>query len=235
MEQGFIILHRKIEENWLWLSESFTKAQAWIDLLLLANHSEGVFFVRGVKVAIKRGQVGKSEESLSQRWKWSRGKTRAFLKLLESEQQIKQHKSPILNVIEILNYDFYQKLNNRPNNRKTTERQQKDTNNKEITMINEEKINAPDFISQDLLKSFFAFRHSIATAKKPFTDNAKELIIKKLSEFEAKQHGSANKSLENSIENSWQGVFEPKTNQQQKPQSSGSYLDYLTGGKNGSI
>lgn len=236
MEQGFVVLHRKIEENWLWLSEPFTKAQAWVDLLLLANHSEGIFFVRGVKVVIKRGQVGKSEESLSQRWKWSRGKTRAFLKLLESEQQIKQHKSPILNVLEILNYDFYQKLNNRPNNRKTTERQQKDTNNKEITMINEERINAPDFISQDLLKSFFAFRHSIETAKKPFTDNAKELIIKKLSEFEAKQQGSANKALENSIANSWQGVFEPKDYQQkqeQKPtQSSGSYLDFLTGGKN---
>lgn len=141
MEQGFIILHRKITDNWLWESESFTKAQAWIDLLLLSNHTEGSFFIRGVKVVIKRGHVGKSEESLSQRWKWSRGKTRSFLKLLESEQQIKQHKSPILNIIEILNYDSYQKLDNRPNNRKTTERQQKDTNNKELMndelMINE--------------------------------------------------------------------------------------------------
>jgi len=122
MEQGFIIHQRKITENWLWLSEPFSKAQAWVDLLLLANHSEGSFFIRGVKVEIRRGQVGKSEENLSQRWKWSRGKVRAFIKLLETEQQIKQHRSPILNVLEILNYDFYQNLNNRPNNKKTTER-----------------------------------------------------------------------------------------------------------------
>lgn len=84
----------------------------------------------------------------------------------------------------------------------------------ETQSVIEEKINAPDFISQDLLKSFFAFRYSIETPKKPFTDKAKELIIKKLCGFEAKQQGSANKSLENSIENSWQGVFEPKENQQ---------------------
>ena len=60
------------------------------------------------------------------------------------------------------------------------------------------------------------------------------MVIKKLTELEAKQFGFANKALENSIENSWQGVFEPKTNgfQQQKQQSSGSYLDTLLGGKN---
>lgn len=226
MEQGFIILHRRVEENWLWLSEPFTKAQAWIDLLLLANHSEGIFFIRGVKVIIKRGHVGKSEESLSQRWKWSRGKTRAFLKMLEIEQQIKQHKSPILNIIEILNYDFYQKLNNRPNNRKTTERQQKDTNNKEITTIKEEEeINAPDFLDKNLLKTFFDFRQSIATEKKPFTNNAKELIIKKLAGFESKQAGSANKALENSIENSWQGVFEPR-NDKQQPQKQSKHNNF---------
>jgi hypothetical protein len=210
MEQGFIILQRKISENWLWLSEPFSKAQAWVDLLLLANHADGSFFIRGVKVVIKRGQVGKSEESLSQRWKWSRGKTRAFLKLLETEQQIKQLKSPILNVIEILNYDFYQKLNNRPNNRKTTERQQKDTN-KEEEIIIKEGDNIPDFINKNLFDGFAEVRRKL---KKPLTEKAQELIIKKLSEFESKQVGFANLALENSIANSWQGVFEPNNSKQ---------------------
>jgi hypothetical protein len=143
MEQGFIILQRKISENWLWLSEPFSKAQAWVDLLLLANHAEGSFFIRGVKVIIKRGQVGKSEENLSQRWKWSRGKVRTFLKLLETEQQIKQLRSPILNVIEIINYNLYQKMDNKKNSKTTTERQQKDTNKEEEIIIKEEIKNRP--------------------------------------------------------------------------------------------
>jgi hypothetical protein len=221
MDSGFIILQRKITENWLWLSEPFSKAQAWVDLLLLANHSNGSFFIRGVKVEIKRGEVGKSEESLSQRWKWSRGKVRAFLKLLESEQQIKQHRSPIINTIQIINYDNYQNLNNRPNNRKTTERQQKDTNNKELNneeIIIKKEIDIPDFIDKNLLNDFFSFRESIATKKEPFTDRAKELIMKDLIKFESKQAGFANQALENSIKSSWKGVFEPKINNNfQKP------------------
>ncbi len=218
MDLGFIILQRKITENWLWLSEPFSKSQAWVDLLLLANHSNGSFFIRGVKVEIKRGEVGKSEESLSQRWKWSRGKVRAFLKLLETEQQIKQHRSPIINTIQIINYDNYQNLNNRPNNKKTTERQQKDTNNKELNndeVIIKKEIDIPQFIDKNLFVAFVEMRIKI---KKPLTEVATDLLIKKLTKFESKQVGLANQALENSIESSYQGVFEPKINNStQKP------------------
>ena len=230
MDLGFIILQRKITENWLWLSEPFSKAQAWVDLLLLANHSNGSFFIRGVKVEIKRGEVGKSEESLSQRWKWSRGKVRAFLKLLETEQQIKQHRSPIINTIQIINYDNYQNLNNRPNNKKTTKRQQKDTNNKELNkelnndkiIIKGKEIDLPEFINKDLFIAFVEMRIKI---KKPLTEVATDLLIKKLTKFENKQVGFANQALENSIESSYQGVFEPKSNNYNSNSKNQTYQD----------
>ena len=57
--------------------------------------------------------------------------------------------------------------------------------------------------------------------KKPLTDKAKELLIKKLTEFENKQAGFANKALENSIESSWQGVFEPRTNNNNQQKTTG--------------
>ena len=81
----------------------------------------------------------------------------------------------------------------------------------------ESKNDLPIFINKDLFDSFVEMRSKI---KKPLTDKAKELLIKKLTEFENKQAGFANKALENSIESCWQGVFEPKivnTNQQQQP------------------
>ena len=228
MQQGFIIVHRKITKNWLWLSEPFTKSQAWIDLLLIANHTPNSFFIRGIKIDVKRGQIGWSEENIALRWKWSRNKLRKFLKVLEKEQQIKQHKSNIINIIEILNYDIYQdmntKMNTKMNNKKTTEKQQKDTNNKCITneeqcLINEKELESkylfsklPIFINKNLWKVFIDFRISIATKHKPFTEHAKELLIKDLTKFEASRTGNANIALENSIKNSWQGVFEPKNN-----------------------
>lgn len=106
--QGWIKLHRKIEQNDLWLSEPFTKGQAWVDIILLANHKRQVLFKRGIKVVINRGEVGWSEDALAHRWKWSRGKVRRFLKYLKTVQQIEQQKSHTLSRIIILNYDSYQ-------------------------------------------------------------------------------------------------------------------------------
>ena len=53
--------------------------------------------------------------------------------------------------------------------------------------------------------------------KKPLTEHAKELLLKDLTKFENIKTGNANIALENSIKNSWQGVFEPKPNNQQQP------------------
>ena len=109
---GWIRLHRKIMDNQLWLSEPFTRAQAWIDLLLLANHKAGHMRKRGVLVEIKRGQVGYSEESLADRWHWSRGKVRRFLKELKPVQQIDrkpvQQNPKLSSLISITNYHLYQ-------------------------------------------------------------------------------------------------------------------------------
>lgn len=109
---GWIKLHRKITENKYWLSEPFTRAQAWIDLLLLANHKTGQIRKRGILIYVTRGQVGYSEESLSIRWKWSKGKVRRFLAELKTGQQISrspvQQNPRLCNLISIMNYELYQ-------------------------------------------------------------------------------------------------------------------------------
>jgi DNA replication protein DnaD len=89
--------------------EPFTRSQAWIDLILLANHKPGVIRVRGNRVDVKRGQVGWSQVALAKRWKWSRGKVRRFLKELEkNDHQIVQQKNNITTLINIINYEQYQ-------------------------------------------------------------------------------------------------------------------------------
>lgn len=106
--QGWIKIHRAIQDWEYYLSEPFTHTSAWIDLILIANHKTGTIVKRGNSVEIKRGQIGWSEESLAKRWKWSRGKVRRYLTMLKTVQQIEQQKSSILSVITILNYDEYQ-------------------------------------------------------------------------------------------------------------------------------
>lgn len=105
---GWIKLHRRIMEGDSWLKEPFTRSQAWIDLLMLANHRDGYIRVRGVRVPVSRGQVGWSVVSLAERWKWSRGKAQRFLDELEMDQQIVQQGSTVSSLITVANYDEYQ-------------------------------------------------------------------------------------------------------------------------------
>lgn len=131
MEQGWIKLFRSLTDNPIWRCEPFTRGQAWVDLLMLANYDRSYFFKRGVKIVVERGQVARSEVELADRWKWSRTKVRKFLNDLEKEQQIIQHKSNITQLLTVVNYNYYQEkeqqTGQQKNSRKTAEEQQKNT------------------------------------------------------------------------------------------------------------
>ncbi len=107
-DTGWIKLHRKIQDTDGYFNEPFCRNMAWVDMLLLANHDEKFFRVRGIRVIIKRGQIGFTSEKLSERWKWSRGKVLRFLKELQIDGQIVQQKSNVTTLISIVNYNAYQ-------------------------------------------------------------------------------------------------------------------------------
>ncbi|OPX95469.1 MAG: hypothetical protein A4E58_02113 [Syntrophorhabdus sp. PtaB.Bin006] len=114
--KGWIKLHRAIADTEFWLSEPFTRSQAWIDLLLLANHKAGHIRKRGILITVERGQVGHSEEALGKRWKWSKGKVRRFLAELirlsritrSISEKTELKNTSVSSLICIINYDKYQ-------------------------------------------------------------------------------------------------------------------------------
>ena len=107
--KGWVRIWRKIEDNPIWFLEPFTKAQAWVDLFLNANHKDGFIDIRGNIVTIERGQIGWSELTMAKRWKWSKNKVRRYLKWLETIQQIVQQKDRYLTtIITILQYEDHQ-------------------------------------------------------------------------------------------------------------------------------
>ena len=159
--KGWVRLHRQIEDNDFWFLESFTKAQAWIDLFLNANHKKGIIQIRGNVIEIERGQIGWSELTMVKRWSWSKNKVRRFLKLLETEQQIKQQKTFITTIITILNYDKYQTDDTADDK---AERQQKDSrrytnkndkNDKNVKNITEtSSVDKFNPLGSEIIKSF---------------------------------------------------------------------------------
>ena len=119
-KNGWIRLHRRIMDGPDWLAEPFTRAQAWVDLLLLANHKTGFIRRRGIMVAVERGQVGYSEDALAARWQWSKGKARRFLSELMRLSRISRKisektvlkKTSVSALIYIVNYEKYQASGN---------------------------------------------------------------------------------------------------------------------------
>lgn len=105
---GWVKLDRSIQDHWLWSEKPFSKAQAWVDLILSANHKGAKFMIKHSLVEIERGQQARSEVTLSKEWGWSRDKVRRFLKLLENDGMIRQQKTNITTVLTICNYERFQ-------------------------------------------------------------------------------------------------------------------------------
>ena len=143
--KGWIKLHRKLADDPLWLSEPFTKGQAWVDLLMMANHEDRKIIVRNNIVHVKAGQRIISVEQLANRWRWSRVKVRRFLKMLENDTSISTTCDRTNGTsITIEKWAFYQ--GERPSNgttidtsNRTSNGHQTDINKNDIRMNKEEK------------------------------------------------------------------------------------------------
>jgi DNA replication protein DnaD len=134
MKDGWISLHRKIQDHWIWKDKPFTRAQAFIDLIMLANYENKKFLLGAELIQSERGEIITSELKLSKRWGWSRTKVRKFLSLLFNDKIIFKKTDTKKTTIKLLKYDFYQDYattkEQQKNNKRTTKEQQKNINNK---------------------------------------------------------------------------------------------------------
>lgn len=133
MAQGWISVHRKLQEHWLWEERPFSKGQAWIDLLMSANHCDRKILLGNELIEVKAGSFITSELKLMDKWGWSKSKVRNFLDGLQSDGMIVKKSDKKKTTIIVENYSVYQdsQTTERPleDHGKTTERPQKDTNN----------------------------------------------------------------------------------------------------------
>lgn len=142
-------------DNPLYFSEPFSRTQAWIDLLILANHKEGYFFKRGIKVTVSIGQVGYDMDSLAKRWQWSRGKVERFISHLENEGNIVRQKNNVTTLLSIVKYKEYQadsKTDSKANGHQTVK--QTDTNKNDNNVKNEKNIEERKLKFADTLKPY---------------------------------------------------------------------------------
>jgi hypothetical protein len=107
LSKGWIHLHRSIQDCWLWQIKPFDKARAWVDLLLFANHDERKIYDGGKPITVHRGQYLTSIEKLTDRWGWTRNKTKRFLATLEADEKLTTERTNRWTLVTILNYGPY--------------------------------------------------------------------------------------------------------------------------------
>ncbi|HAR4922745.1 DnaD domain-containing protein [Staphylococcus aureus] len=154
---GWISIDRSIQNHWLFKEKrTFSKFEAWIYLLMEANHSKAKVPIGNQIVTVERGQRLISILTLSDLFNWSRFKVKTFLDLLESDGMLEVKTTSKYTLITIVNYDFYQSeqgRNQHQNDIKPTSKQhqsninptskqhQTNTNNNDNKDNNEKNVN----------------------------------------------------------------------------------------------
>jgi len=107
--QGWIKLHRQIREHNLYKQKRrFSQFEAWIDLLLRANHKKTKILMDYQTETVGPGEFITSEVQLGKDWRWDRKTVRKFLAMLEDEKMIVKTGKPKWTHISITNWSSYQ-------------------------------------------------------------------------------------------------------------------------------
>jgi hypothetical protein len=166
--KGWISLYRSMQSHPFWKEDRvFSKAEAWIDILMMANHSNNKFLLGSEFVETPRGSFITSELKLISKWKWSKTKVRNYLKLLQSDNMIVKSSDTKKTTLTVVRYCDYQDIKTtkeprenqestarvpKENQESTSKEHQKDTNNNDNNYNNEKPLNNEEPLKQSKLK-----------------------------------------------------------------------------------
>ena len=163
MNNGWISLHRKIKDHWIWEGKPFSYGQAWIDIIMECNHSSKKQLIKKQLIITDRGQSSNSLKTWAVRWGWSVTATRHFLDLLKKDEMINTENAQVTTRLTVLNYDTYQ---SKPHAADTMEVSQEDRRKiaGESQEIDKQQLSNGNNGNNGVLRTHEAFR-SISTKK----------------------------------------------------------------------
>ena len=189
MSKGWISIHRKMQDHWLWLDKPFSRGQAWIDILMMVNHTDTKIVLGNDLIEVKRGSRITSIRKLCDRWQWSNTKVKNFLKLLEEDNMLVVISDTKKTTLTVVNYSDYQYQGDSESDTKATQERQtsdtkatrKHTNNNDNNDNNENNDNKKD-VDAHFEKMWSLYPEK--RVKKQVSSKSKKDIYKLGEEFE---------------------------------------------------
>ena len=219
--EGWIKLHRKLKDHWIWKSDN--RLKWWIDILMTVNHDDAKVLIKGTLIECKRGQSVRSLDSWGRDWNVTKGAVRDFFRLLQNDAMLHTESLQITTRITVCNYEDYQtelhaeetqkKRNANAEETQRVHKQEGIRRNK-----NEEEISIEDqFLSSlpDGWNIIFELWLDHKKSKKQRFKDIKQLEISyhKLLKVSGGDIQAARDIIENTIAFNYSGFFELKNNQ----------------------
>ncbi len=110
MNNSFIKLYRKIQDNWIWDNPLYLKC--WIDMLMRASIKSSSMLLNNQVINVSRGEIVFSQENFSKRNGMSRQQLRTFLKKLKQTNMIKSspNSNQQITHLFIVEYNVYNSI-----------------------------------------------------------------------------------------------------------------------------
>ena len=161
-KQGWVKLYRKITDSLVWSDPSLLKM--WILCLTKANHDSGTFNFNGKKILLNSGQFVTGRTAISDEFNYGSQRRHQIsavsawrlLRKLESMEMLYIKTTTKYSVVTVLRWVDYQEIEQQPDIKPTTTRQQPDTNKNDKNEENEKNITTTS-LSEKNLKSVFDF------------------------------------------------------------------------------
>lgn len=212
LENGYILLHRKIV-NWEWYKNKNTKI-LFLHLLATVNYEDKKF----EGLVVKRGSRIASISNLSSEIDLSVQEARTAIRNLKSTGEITSNQQGKYTVYTVLNYDKYQvsQQGEQQGANKASTNEQQGVNNNEIKINKYNKANninkyiykaTEKFQSEELTDKIIAVSDYRKKIKKPFTEQAVDLFIKKLTDLEPSDINRQIAIVNQTIERGWLTVY----------------------------
>lgn len=219
---GWIKLHRKLLENPIVYKDQ-DYFIVWITLLLMAAHEEKNVLLNGQKIQLHPGQLITGRKQLSEKTHVEQHKVDRILKVLKNEQQIEQQTTTGGRLITLINWTKYQESEQQNEQQVSNEwatSEQRVSTIQECKNVKKEKnkyIYAREEPLDSAIKDFVEHRKKM---RKPMTDRAIELFIKRLNDLSDTVDGKI-LLINTAIERGWQTVYPAKEEEKRNDDTAG--------------
>jgi hypothetical protein len=158
--EGWISIHRAIQDNWIW--KDANKLKWWLDILLTVNTNTAKVNIGNEIYDCKRGESLLSIQSWANRWEVSKDTARNFLNLLEKDNMITRVNLGKTTRLTVCKYDSYQQpLHVKPTaavrSLYTNNKEDKENNNNIVGFQEKETLDLGDSIADRVDKFIIKF------------------------------------------------------------------------------